>query len=162
MAIVDREAASLHFRSSRPYAVKIFVGTNNCISGEPLIESTTTAIRRKHRLTTGQRIGDYKIAGEPKVDTYRTLTGNQKQFVSGAPILTIQIMPTKRVGVCIAVKKIDGSDSTFSIEGLEGSTKVAEVKEKIWEARHVKVEEQMLILSGKVLDDCALPCSPHK
>lgn len=148
---------SLHFRSSRPYAVKMFVGTNNSLSGEPLIETSTTAIRRKHRLITNQKIRDYTIAGEPKIDTYRTLTGQEKQFVAGTPVLTIQVMPTKRVGMCIVIKKIDGSDSTFSIEGLEGSTKVLEVKEKILKARNVKVKEQMLILSGRVLDDCKSP-----
>ena len=150
----DREALSLHFKSSRPYAVKVFVGDNNTISGEPKDENTTTLIRRKHRLTVREPIQDYYVAGEPWLDSFRTLTGACKQFVCGTATLQIQIMPKKRVGMCILLQKFEGEGvSKYLVEGLEGGTKVRELKGRVEELKGIGVKEQMLILSGRELDD---------
>jgi len=150
----DREALTLHFKSSRPYAVKLFVDSNNAQSGEPKIESTTTFLRQKHRLTVGDPIQDYSIVGELTFDTFKTLAGESKQFVAGTPRLQVQVMPVKRVGMCVVVKRVvEGVLSTFSMEGLEGRMLVKEVKEMIWTLKDVKAEEQLLVLKGMKLED---------
>lgn len=144
---------SLHFKSSRSYAIKIFAGDNNTVSAEPRIETTTTAMRRKHRLTCGESIKDY-LLGEERLDAFKTLTGNSKQFVAGTPELQFQIMLTKRVGMCIVVREVvEDTFVAFSMEGLETNSKILEVKMRIYDTKRIKIEEQMLVVRGKKLED---------
>jgi hypothetical protein len=73
----------INFRSSRPYALKIHVGGVNAISGEPVVETAATQLRRRNQLSQGKPIQDYVILPQqPWLDGVATSPGQVRQFVA--------------------------------------------------------------------------------
>jgi hypothetical protein len=73
----------IDFRANHLFAVKIFVGGINAISGEPRNENTSTLLRRKALLSEGRSIQDYVVA--PKqywLDGIAQQDGKVRQFVA--------------------------------------------------------------------------------
>jgi hypothetical protein len=73
----------MNFQSRRPYAVKIYVGGVNAVSGEPVIENAATVLRRRNLLVAGKGIQDYVILpDQPWLDGVATEPGKVRQFVA--------------------------------------------------------------------------------
>jgi hypothetical protein len=53
----------INFESKQPFAIKLYAGGINAVSGEPKTEDLATMLRRKMLLPEGKYIQDYVIAG---------------------------------------------------------------------------------------------------
>lgn len=54
----------INFSSKMPYAVKIYVGGINAVSGEPMVETAATILRRRQLLASGKSLQDYVVLPE--------------------------------------------------------------------------------------------------
>lgn len=73
----------IRFRSKKPYAIKIYVGAVNAISGEPAVETAATKLRRQRLLTENKSVQDYVVVPEQYwLDGIATSEGKVRQFVA--------------------------------------------------------------------------------
>lgn len=56
--MLEREAMWLDFEAEHPFAVKVFTGGVNAVSGEPTIEDLGTLFRRDTAIRNGRAIQD--------------------------------------------------------------------------------------------------------
>lgn len=83
MPIHDQEAMWIKFSSENPYAIKIFVGGVNAISGEPAVETPASRLRKAKRLAEGKSLQDYVVVpGQLWIDGFATRVGLVRQFVA--------------------------------------------------------------------------------
>lgn len=61
ISCVEREAMWINFSSMDRFAIKVHLGGVNAISGEPMIENTTTKLRRLNLLEKKKSIQDYVV-----------------------------------------------------------------------------------------------------
>jgi hypothetical protein len=103
----DQEALWINFEAQRPFAVKIYVGDINAISGEQKVEIKAGLNRRRSALEHGRYIQDYIVAGpgsqnQKWVDGIYSNDGKVRQFVatpSGSGFsVESQLMETDVVG----------------------------------------------------------------
>ncbi|KAF4961782.1 hypothetical protein FSARC_10078 [Fusarium sarcochroum] len=79
----QREAMWIKFQSKKKYAIKIFVGGINAVSGEPAVPNAATALRRRNILKQGRSIQDYIVVPEQEwLDGVAVEAGNVRQFVA--------------------------------------------------------------------------------
>jgi hypothetical protein len=73
----------IRFESDNQYAIKIYVGGVNAISGEPAVENMATRLRR-HRLgTQGAILQDYVVTPNQRwIDGIATSPGVVRQFIA--------------------------------------------------------------------------------
>ncbi|KIK33499.1 hypothetical protein CY34DRAFT_813561 [Suillus luteus UH-Slu-Lm8-n1] len=80
LAMYQREAMWLRFTSTKKFAIRIYVGGVNGITGEPMIPNMATLLKRQNGVEKKQ---DYIIVPEqPWVDGIATGPGIVKQFVA--------------------------------------------------------------------------------
>lgn len=73
----------INFNSHKPYAIKIFFGGVNIVSGEPAIEPAATRLRRRTLLFQNKSIQDYLVVpDQPWIDRIATGAGKVRQFVA--------------------------------------------------------------------------------
>lgn len=73
----------IRFKSEKRYAVKIYVGGVNAVSGEPDEENAATKLRRRAKLARGETIQDYVVVPDQKwLDGIATSVGQVRQFVA--------------------------------------------------------------------------------
>lgn len=81
--MAEREAMWINFRSTKQYAIKVYVGAVNAVSGEPAIENAATQLRRRNMMAQGQSIQDYIVVPDQKwLDGIATSVGQVRQFVA--------------------------------------------------------------------------------
>jgi hypothetical protein len=83
--ILEKEAMWINFESEWLFAVKVYVGGVNAVSGEPATENLATLLRRKTKLSNSQSIQDYVVAGglrQKWLDGVAKLDGKVMQFVA--------------------------------------------------------------------------------
>ena len=51
----------IKFQAKTPFAVKIYVGGVNVVSGEPLTENVATVLRRSAKLSANESVQDYVV-----------------------------------------------------------------------------------------------------
>lgn len=80
----QREAMWINFRASRPFALKIYVGGVNAVSGLPLRDDTDQTRRKRLRmLEEGKPVQDYMVVpGQPWLDGIASEDGKIRQFVA--------------------------------------------------------------------------------
>ncbi|ROT36000.1 hypothetical protein SODALDRAFT_320466 [Sodiomyces alkalinus F11] len=79
----QREAMWIEFSAEMPFAVKIFVGGVNAISGFPVLENDRTRDKRRRMLAQGKSIQDYVVLPEqPWLDGVVSRNGSVRQFVA--------------------------------------------------------------------------------
>ncbi|KAE9374216.1 hypothetical protein N431DRAFT_543615 [Stipitochalara longipes BDJ] len=173
MPVHEREALWIRFNSTRPFAIKILLGGINAISGEPVIETFATALRRARLLHEEKSIQDYVVI-DPANDSQLWLDGIAKQngsvmqFVavptgSGYSVeaqianadytggIQIMVTPIKKVGTgIIEVKRLSGFPMKFRIRL---SYTVFKLLQKISEQTHVPVEQMSLLYQGHRLQN---------
>ncbi|TVY46389.1 hypothetical protein LCER1_G008697 [Lachnellula cervina] len=87
MPVHDREGLWINFESTRPFAIKIYLGGINAISGEPIMETFATALRRAKLVKEKKAIQDYVVVdpanqGQLWLDGIAKLNGKVMQFVA--------------------------------------------------------------------------------
>lgn len=84
--ILEREAMWINFVSTRPFAIKLFLGGVNALSGEPLQDragTEGTTIRRLNKVAKIESKQDYVVAPEQRwIDGIASETGAVKQFIA--------------------------------------------------------------------------------
>lgn len=79
----EREAMWINFTSASKFAVKIYVGGVNAVSGEPSPETGQTKKRRYEMLTSGRTIQDYVVIPQQLwLDGIASEDGKVRQFVA--------------------------------------------------------------------------------
>ncbi|KAM0285354.1 hypothetical protein ACHAQH_001543 [Verticillium albo-atrum] len=77
------EAMWISFNSSHPFAIKIYVGGVNAVSGFPMVENDTTRQKRARMLRDSKQIQDYMVVPEqPWLDGIVSEDGKIRQFVA--------------------------------------------------------------------------------
>lgn len=79
----EREAMWIRFESSAPFAIKVYVGGVNAVSGEPARETETTMLRRLELLGQEKSVQDYVVVPEQLwLDGIASSDGSVRQFVA--------------------------------------------------------------------------------
>ncbi|EPS45305.1 hypothetical protein H072_675 [Dactylellina haptotyla CBS 200.50] len=164
----------------RHYAVKIFAGGINVVSGEPENENTATTLRRRTLSAKKESIQDYMVVpGQKWIDGIAVSSGKVRQFVA-TPLgngLTIEGQLTKEevvgglqfeiIGTTprpkvprtsgpngsgeIHVKDLTGR--TIVLNNVEFDWKIDVIKEILAERLDYPPEDLRLIFGGKQLED---------
>lgn len=172
--LLEREAMWIRFDSADQFAIKISVGGVNAISGEPLVETSATQLRRLNRMSEEKSVQDYVVT--PKqlwLDGIANSGGLVRQFFAmpmGAGY-TVEAQVTGEDvagGLQFGITPIKSSDPQHSVEtvfikittgklitfsGLSSWTRLSHVKELIRDKEGVPLREQRLIHAGAQLDD---------
>jgi hypothetical protein len=78
--LIEREAMWLRFTSTKQFAIRIYVGGVNGITGEPMIPNMATLLKRQNGV---ERKQDYVVVpGQPWLDGIATGPGQVKQFIA--------------------------------------------------------------------------------
>ncbi|PGH10221.1 hypothetical protein AJ79_05476 [Helicocarpus griseus UAMH5409] len=78
----EREAMWIRFKSDRQFAVKIYVGGVNVVSGEPAMENVETKLRRQKLHSEEESLQDYIVTPwQAWIDGLTTAPGMARQFV---------------------------------------------------------------------------------
>ncbi|KAH8674098.1 hypothetical protein BX600DRAFT_509296 [Xylariales sp. PMI_506] len=77
------EAMWMNFSAQLPFAIKIYVGGVNAVSGLPMQENDMTREKRLRMLKDGKQIQDYMVVpGQPWLDGIVSDDGNIRQFIA--------------------------------------------------------------------------------
>ncbi|KAF4439739.1 hypothetical protein F53441_12484 [Fusarium austroafricanum] len=83
LPMYQREALWIYFESSHRYAIKIFVGGINAISGEPAVPTRESSVRRQNLVKEGKSLQDYIfVPGQRWLDGIAVEPGHVRQFVA--------------------------------------------------------------------------------
>jgi len=162
----------INFKSDKKYAIKVYVGAVNAVSGEPCVETAATTLRRRQRLARQASIQDYVVVPDQKwLDGIATATGQVRQFVampmgSGHSVEAqvtgqeaaggLQFEITPLVDTNVYVRTLIGKTIEIPISLSET---VLRLKELVRATEKVPVDRQRLIYSGRQLDGMACPGS---
>lgn len=172
----EREAMWINFKGCRPFAIKIYVGGINAVSGEPAVETSGTLQRRKQRLDQGKSIQDYVVPPtQIWLDGVATTDGKVMQFTatpagSGYSIeaqlsgsdtiagLQFEVFPIKfdpnRL-FKVAVKTFLGKMLQFQVSL---GTTVSGLKELIQKKEGTPLDQQHLVFKGNQLEEGQHSC----
>ena len=179
----------IRFQSASQFAIKIYLGGVNAVSGEPMIENVATQLRRQKLKAEGKSIQDYVVTpNQIWLDGIASAAGVVRQFVampmgSGYSVeaqvtgqdlvggLQFELTPKALVlsrstrettkHIQIFVNSFRGK--TITLEVAETAS-IAEVKIEVQKAEGILPDQQKLGWSGKVLEDGKLlyPCNSER
>ncbi|KAL8749266.1 MAG: hypothetical protein Q9184_006875 [Pyrenodesmia sp. 2 TL-2023] len=170
----------INFKSHRPFAIKVFVGGVNAVSGEPTKEDSATMMRRLTKIGKNESIQDYVITPRQLwLDGIASKAGFVRQFVamplgSGYSVeaqvtgqettggMQFLVVPTKhqptplkgppRPGtMSVVVRTLTGKD--IEVHNLTPETFVDGLKGLIQELEGIPPDQQRLIWEGRQLED---------
>jgi hypothetical protein len=79
----QREAMWVQFHSTTQFAIKMYVGGVNAVSGFPMVENEKTKEKRLKMLNSGKQIQDYMVVpNQPWLDGIVSEDGKIRQFVA--------------------------------------------------------------------------------
>ena len=162
----------VNFEASKPYAIKIYVGGVNAVSGEPSHENAATILRRRTKVRRNESIQDYiTVPDQHWIDGIASEEGKVRQFVamplgSGYTVekqitgedvvggLQFEITPLAEYHITIIVQEKHGDRSvtiTTSNKATLGELKSKIVSESQWDLREDRVllEFKISVLRGK-------------
>lgn len=80
---LEREACWINFKARSPFAIKIFVGGINAVSGEPAIETSTTRLHRQKLSAQKTTLQDYIVVPDQMwLDGIASGKGVVRQFIA--------------------------------------------------------------------------------
>ena len=167
----------INFRTSRRFAIKIYLGGVNAVSGEPAIENMATRLRRLELAKNNKSIQDYVVTPQQRwLDGVASETGHVRQFVamptgSGysveaqitgqdlvgglqfeitPPVIPPRILLNLPGDFQIFVKTLTGK--TLKLE-VQSKLTTAGLKLLIQEQEGIPPDQQRLIYRGELLED---------
>jgi hypothetical protein len=164
----------MSFKASCPFAIKVYIGGINVISGEPKVETLATIARRQKLMKLDMPIQDDLVAGpshkhQDWIDGIVKRDGSVSQFVAmplglGCTVegqisaqesiggVQIEITPIKDIqAMQIFIKTLVGKTITLNVRRYYC---IWEVKEMIQRHYGCPSDQQRLIFASKELNDC--------
>ncbi|KAI3555137.1 integral membrane protein [Colletotrichum abscissum] len=165
----QREAMWVNFSAQAPFAIKIYVGGVNAVSGLPMTENEKTLEKRVRMLNSGKQIQDYMVVPDQNwLDGIVSEDGKIRQFVaqpkgSGFSVeaqvtgeeniggIQIEVIPIKKnlpteFDVRYENKEHKVVTRTFNVaeKGLNGESTWLDVKKLIRDEFDIAVDQQRL------------------
>jgi hypothetical protein len=162
----------IQFSSTHPYAIKVYTGYINAISGEPAKETGATLLRRQNQKRQGKSVQDYLVIPAQRwLDGFAITNGKVRQFIampvgSGHSVesqvlnmeptggIQIEITPAVRPpnywSGLIFVKMPTGK--VISITATSENT-ISEIKHHIQDREGIPPSQQRLVFLDKQLED---------
>ena len=176
----EREAMWINFRAEKPFAVKIYIGGVNAVSGEPIQENAATALRRFAKFSSNKLIQDYVVPPRQLwLDGIASHDERVRQFVAmplgsgysveaqvtknevvgGLQFLVVPSENTRRISqlnrpkgsMRICIKTLTGK--TIALSQLTGHETIIDLKDMIEDEEGTPANQQRLIHGGKQLED---------
>jgi hypothetical protein len=177
----DREALWIGFESTRPFAIKVLLGGVNAISGEPVVETFATALRRARLINEGKSIQDYAVVDPANysqlwLDGIAEQNGRVMQFVavragSGYSVeaqiahadavggIQIMVTPLKQASTgIIQVIRLCGSPVFFKIKLC---STVFKLLKAIAKNTGIPVEQLGLLYNNRRMENGTSPTFSH-
>ncbi|KAF1988656.1 hypothetical protein K402DRAFT_452856 [Aulographum hederae CBS 113979] len=168
----QREAMWMSFSAQLPFAIKVYVGGVNAISGEPMIENPKTRLRRLALRHDRKRLQDYVVAPQQLwLDGIASTDACVRQFVampSGAGY-SVEAQSTGEEHICglqfevVPLKSPLAGPHKLFIRTLTGKTVCVRVdvnnesmwqlKWKIYSMEGIEPAQQRLIFAAKQFED---------
>ncbi|KAI4122666.1 MAG: hypothetical protein LQ338_005682 [Usnochroma carphineum] len=177
---LEREAMWINFSATKPFAIKIFLGGVNAVSGEPVNDNPATTLHRLNKLAKHQSIQDYVVApNQLWLDGIASEQGSVRQFVAmplgrgysveaqvtgqevtgGIQFLVVPSIqgpplsqgPHQAGTISITVRTLTGK--AVQVYNLPPNYTVGELKDHIQSCEGIPPEQQRLICDGKQLED---------
>ncbi|KAB2578679.1 Ubiquitin-60S ribosomal protein L40 [Lasiodiplodia theobromae] len=176
----QREAMWIKFKSSRAFAIKIFVGGINAVSGELQYEDEACQRRLLEKYESGQCVQDYVVSPQqPWLDGIADRNGTVRQFVamplgSGYSVeaqitgeemkggIQIQVTPQHRPSILSGMREADLPEvfvktlasGMCTIRTPLDTTTIQDLKSLIEDKTAIPPDQQRLIYSGRQLGGC--------
>ncbi|EKJ68938.1 hypothetical protein FPSE_10863 [Fusarium pseudograminearum CS3096] len=168
----QREAMWINFKSKCFYAIKVFVGGINAVSGEPSVEDAGTSLRRRNLIHQGKSVQDYIVTPDQRwLDGVAVEPGKIRQFVAmpvgtGHSIEAQMTGAEKAGGVQFEITRLDSKPpegDIITIDIVTGGGKVHRVTtsrqetveqlmRRIELVEKLTLDEMRLIYAGKHLE----------
>jgi hypothetical protein len=173
----------IRFKASESFAIKIFVGGVNAISGEPRSEDAESLTRLTKRLASGPSVQDYVVVpGQPWLDSIAVSHEEVRQFVAmpygdGYSVeaqvtgeesiggIQFEVTPATRILRVVQARRTrphsDG-DTLIFVKTLTGKTiplwcnatdTIRVVKERIEDDTGIPPDQPRMLFSRKELED---------
>ncbi|KUJ20107.1 uncharacterized protein LY89DRAFT_682890 [Mollisia scopiformis] len=172
MPVHEREALWIRFESTRPFGLKVYLGSINAISGEPLKETFASTMRRQQRFSDHINIQDYAVIdpaaqGQLWLDGIANTDGTVMQFVavSSGTGYSVEAQIAKHEAVCgiqiivapikrgaVAVLKVHRLGQTPLFPSVQLNATVYELMNMISATIDVPVEQFYLLHDNVVLE----------
>jgi hypothetical protein len=126
LPMYQKEAMWIGFESRRRYAIKVFVGGINAISGEPAVPNSATSLRRRNLIKRGKSVQDYVVVGsngQKWLDGVAVEPGKVRQFVA-MPVGTghsVEAQMTGQettAGIQFEISRLDMKPDELSLSGI--------------------------------------------
>lgn len=171
---IEREATWINFTASKPFAIKIFCGGINIVSGEVKDEDKATKLQRLEKLRKKQMLQDYLVPPyQHWIDGIAVEAGKVRQFVA-MPVgqgYSVEAQMTSKESIAglqfeiTPVRPIQppASDTEFNVQvkTITGksiqlrvfeSDMILDLKYRIAKQEHILIDQQRLFLDHKQLE----------